>query len=117
MSDDFHAVVRGPSFTGAGALPSRTHCHHVLLPMGINGSIGGSASGLPTICVMRRNAARDCVLLVCTVLPVLRWFRTVRTICMKTCERNPRATRLRSVLANLQFFPISAQVGYVLFAR
>ena len=65
ISADFHAVVRGPSFTGAGALPSRTHCHQVLLPIGISAGIGGLASGSPMICVIRRNAALDCVVWFC----------------------------------------------------
>ena len=56
MSADFHAVVRGPSLTGAGALPSRTHCHQVDRPMGMSGGVGGLAFGFPIICAMRINA-------------------------------------------------------------
>ena len=107
MSDDLHAVVRGPSLTGAGALPFRTQSHHVLLPMGMSAGIGGFASGLPTICAMRRNAARDCVLLVCTVLPVLRWFRTVRIYLFF----RPRETEQPANLASGELTRMSASIA------
>ena len=67
MSADFHAVVRGPSFTGAGAFPVRTHAHQVLLPIGMSAGIGGFASRLPIICAMRRKAALVWLERVCKV--------------------------------------------------
>jgi hypothetical protein len=42
--------VRVPSFTGLGYLPDLTPAHQDDLLTGINGGIGGSALGLPTIC-------------------------------------------------------------------
>jgi hypothetical protein len=36
-SPTFQAVTPGPSFTGFGATPERTHRHHVLLGTGIRG--------------------------------------------------------------------------------
>lgn len=54
MSEALHTVTRGDSFTGSGALPSRTHDHQVEAETGIKGAMPRLRD--PTICGRRRNA-------------------------------------------------------------
>jgi hypothetical protein len=55
MASTFQAVVRSPSFIGFGYLPDLTPFKNVVLPMGINGGMGGLAFGLPMICQILKN--------------------------------------------------------------
>jgi hypothetical protein len=47
MSSTFHAVVRGPSFTGLGNRPDFTPAHQVERPTGI-GPLGANIEGSRT---------------------------------------------------------------------
>ena len=55
MSSARQAVVRGPSFTGAGKRPVRTPSHQVDLLTGMIGGEGGFVAELPMIWRNRRN--------------------------------------------------------------
>ncbi len=55
MSLARHAVVRGPSATGAGYSPALTPFPHLDLDIGKIAGMGGTALGSPIMLRMRRN--------------------------------------------------------------